>query len=31
MKKIQKMKKLKSNVGYIRMIEVAQKKHQNIR
>lgn len=31
MKKIQRMKKLKSDVGYIRMIETAQKKHKAIR
>jgi hypothetical protein len=31
MKKIQRMKKLKSDVGYIRMIETAQKKHKGIR
>jgi hypothetical protein len=31
MKKIQRMKKLKSDVGYIRMIETAQKKHKVIR
>jgi len=31
MEKIHKMKKLKSNVGYIRMIETAQKKHKVIR
>lgn len=31
MKKLQKMKKLKSDVGYVRMLNEASKKHKNIR
>jgi hypothetical protein len=31
MKKLQRMKRLKSDVGYIRMVSEAQKKHKNIK